>query len=710
MWAGCAKEDVGPSDIIVTPLGTDLVIRKNDIGFRENVVPPHSFINYVIEYGEDYIIMKAGEATSELKVGDILILDSRILEEESITHKIEAIQAGENIVHFTTVSPEMDEIFTHIKLDISYFHKDRPPFLRNLQLQKQVLDVVDLEFSGGVSLMQLQPEFGLDGELVFDLDIDFENQVFNHLRFGVRDFVFSGGINYSMQGEIEGEASVSFPPKGIPLASIPLPAITPAGFPIPVMLDLLMEFGAAASLSVGGALNHSFGIENTASEITFIVEINPDKYPMTGFGFDPSNNVPISSLENLNFYSNFQSIQARGDLNLSLVPVIRASIFRLFDKFNLYVETYLPKFNFGLETIIEEDELRAEFSGNVGLEVNLGLDITGLLRTFGSGYNLLPEFEFMVYDRFFPIFSETIPFDCAKNINVTRMEAFCVPASLEEEVELTFSVACSNCAGSQYDLVIDGDSRGPYSYNSSNSTILRSVNMNNSSSLQVLDRQTAGCVRTIRITNPCETLAFCDGPEIFDQEGQEYCTMVLADGKRWMSSNLQMSFGGSVGICHHNIESRCFEVGRFYQHDELMNTNPCPSGYRVPSIVDWNNMLEAEKNNSTMGGRTVKHLFAPTGRGFGNVDKSLTNGFNILASGQYQGWKQLLDFPLRFTGSFYDEGPQSAMFWTSSPLDEASNNQFAEGGAIALIIKPNGTYDFVATSRNAGLTCRCIKN
>ncbi|GEM_PF-1242686 len=77
------------------------------------------------------------------------------------------------------------------------------------------------------------------------------------------------------------------------------------------------------------------------------------------------------------------------------------------------------------------------------------------------------------------------------------------------------------------------------------------------------------------------------GTLIDDRDDQMYHWVELKDGKKWMAQNLNYSFAGSTDEdC-----SFCQTYGRLYTWE--LAQKACPSGWRLPTETDWDNLIEA---------------------------------------------------------------------------------------------------------------------
>ena len=81
------------------------------------------------------------------------------------------------------------------------------------------------------------------------------------------------------------------------------------------------------------------------------------------------------------------------------------------------------------------------------------------------------------------------------------------------------------------------------------------------------------------------------------RDGQTYATVNIG-GRVWMAENLNYETETSVVFPEYDGKSR-EKYGRLYTWDDAMKA--CPSGWRLPSEDDWNELLEFVGDSATAG-------------------------------------------------------------------------------------------------------------
>ena len=123
-------------------------------------------------------------------------------------------------------------------------------------------------------------------------------------------------------------------------------------------------------------------------------------------------------------------------------------------------------------------------------------------------------------------------------------------------------------------------------------------------------------------TNELETGTFTD-----KRDGQVYRTVKMPDGKVWMAQNLNYKIENSC--CYANDDYIGKKYGRLYTWDAAMKA--CPTGWRLPSLPDWTNLVVAVGNTAEFGkGFPIKNLMVKEGWNVFGTDEF---GFSALPGG-----------------------------------------------------------------------------
>lgn len=185
-----------------------------------------------------------------------------------------------------------------------------------------------------------------------------------------------------------------------------------------------------------------------------------------------------------------------------------------------------------------------------------------------------------------------------------------------------------------------------------------------------------------------------DGPlsmTVKDADGNVYPTTKI--GRQiWMAKNLNVNVEGS--LCFDNDPENCVRYGRLYTWE--MAKKACPTGWRLPSEDEFEELKETVQHQARILDKTIKegaHLSDSSWRG--GLD---TYGFSALPTGYLHEARPGLKDRTRFR---YGE---SAYYWSASLNDGKKTVSVMDiflGGSI--IIEHLGSeYDW------AGV--RCIKD
>ena len=173
------------------------------------------------------------------------------------------------------------------------------------------------------------------------------------------------------------------------------------------------------------------------------------------------------------------------------------------------------------------------------------------------------------------------------------------------------------------------------------------------------------------------------------RDGQVYKYTTIAN-QVWMAENLK--FDAPYSECYDKIDGFCNTFGRFYSlhvdgkalghfDQELLDTI-CPAGWRVPSVNDWDILV----NNMGGGGKAVSRLRSPVNYGENYKPGTDDCGFNSLPAGYWGGGNITLDYV-------------TSVYWTSTTKDTKTSycSWFSSSGIFFEINYPK-------------MTIRCVKN
>jgi|ERR1035437_7076676 uncharacterized protein (TIGR02145 family) len=164
------------------------------------------------------------------------------------------------------------------------------------------------------------------------------------------------------------------------------------------------------------------------------------------------------------------------------------------------------------------------------------------------------------------------------------------------------------------------------------------------------------------------------------RDNKVYKTIELA-GKVWMDVNLDYVSRNSW--CFLNIEQNCVKYGRTYSWFAVMNGQNhektqgiCMSGWHVPSIDEWNLIINQYKKSKDLS--------------IGGV-----SGFNMPYAG------------CRFSNASFDFENKAATYWTST--SDTSNSEFATS-IYGYSDQKNSPLKSYQSGKSYGLYVRCVKN
>jgi uncharacterized protein (TIGR02145 family) len=165
------------------------------------------------------------------------------------------------------------------------------------------------------------------------------------------------------------------------------------------------------------------------------------------------------------------------------------------------------------------------------------------------------------------------------------------------------------------------------------------------------------------------------GNGVIDTEGNLYPSIVLGNGQEWMTTNLsanRFSDGTQLNYCeeqqiwstsefpcyaaYSNIITNAQNLGYLYNFYTIASDkNICPSGWRVPSELDWSKFSNYLGGFAVAGGKLKStnstHWLAP------NIGATDEINFSAIGAG------------CRYNQGYFNNYSTYAFFWTSTELD-----------------------------------------
>ena len=121
------------------------------------------------------------------------------------------------------------------------------------------------------------------------------------------------------------------------------------------------------------------------------------------------------------------------------------------------------------------------------------------------------------------------------------------------------------------------------------------------------------------------------------RDGKVYSTITI-DSQKWFSENLNYE-ASSDSYCLDNIEEYCDQYGRLYGWSAIetlegLNSSICPSGWKVPSLNDWETLANYLSENDPKS-EILENHWTEIGRLMKAESWNGTNqsGFNVIPSG-----------------------------------------------------------------------------
>ncbi len=692
LFIGCAKENIKPSDY--TPEAEEgMVIEKNDATPSNNMVYDAKQIHYLVYVTDTEVVYD-----SKVPRGEEMVIGKVLNSDESVDapygflrYILDRKEENGNII-LTTRDATIDEAFDYIDIKSLYRTIGKSIYRGPFELETQAVGEFGLDFGAGYKL-EITPEFGMSGDLIFDLKFDKNNPTELRLTAGVRDGVFKLITNSKINGIFSAEKASDEFPVNLPFVIvIQLPDLPP----LRITSRIVFVVEGKAESKGGFELQNS--VEN--KPITMIMDFYPDFYSGPTFSETEYTN-PNGSLSDLNFTNTLLNAFGNVDVGVGLPFYLEMSPYGKYDQGKIYAK--LDLFNINLENKTQTTDGKLQIASTLVYKPSLaiGAEVTLLEKLFSNKYipdglKIQPVIEFKLWETEFPYGTNIYEFPCDVTFNNgSRME---VTGDINTgSLNIQCRINSPNGSPDGFHLSINDIDIGAYPYKQINTISLNGNDHDFILNIKARDASNGACFLLWDFTNPSKDYNICTRNYIDARDGTEYCTKVMADGKEWMLNN--MNYSGNGGICVDNDIDKCTELGRYYNFEEVSDV--CPAGFRIPTIDEFETLFRSESLNS---------FIWPKIPDFFNVDPASSNGFNLIANGQQHTWKVNLGvLKASFTGSVYDSGEKYAMLWTSTERPSSPIDPSLDVNRTIVKISIQGVSR-VYTTETTRVGCRCIKN
>ncbi len=180
-------------------------------------------------------------------------------------------------------------------------------------------------------------------------------------------------------------------------------------------------------------------------------------------------------------------------------------------------------------------------------------------------------------------------------------------------------------------------------------------------------------------TEPIDDYVLVTGNFIDVRDSQSYNWVILKDGNKWMSENL--NYDTTDSWCSDNLEINCDEYGRLYNWSSALTV--CPKGWYLPSENEWRVMTEkygGDYFNSDDEGRAAYRALVGAG----------SSGFSAQLGGSFI-------HPL-------DVG-RIGLYWSSTEHENHSWQSYSYG-----FRRSDGIASRFFLDKTRALSCRCIED
>lgn len=178
-----------------------------------------------------------------------------------------------------------------------------------------------------------------------------------------------------------------------------------------------------------------------------------------------------------------------------------------------------------------------------------------------------------------------------------------------------------------------------------------------------------------------QNVSYTKGAMTDSRDGLVY-NVVTIGSQTWMAQNLNYETADSY--CYNDDVNNCSRYGRLYTW--FAAKTACPSGWHLPSKIEWEILLAA-----VGGASTAEPALKSTSGWSNNFNITNASGFSALPSGA------------RSYGSYTSEG-YDAIFWSSTALNDT------EAFDLYLCDDHGDAAEILYHDKNKGYSVRCLMN
>jgi len=185
---------------------------------------------------------------------------------------------------------------------------------------------------------------------------------------------------------------------------------------------------------------------------------------------------------------------------------------------------------------------------------------------------------------------------------------------------------------------------------------------------------------------------FTDG-----RDGRTYKTVVIGH-QRWVAENL--NYQTTESWCYENSSANCVKYGRMYTWAAAKTV--CPSGWRLPTLADWEALAEAVGGTKYTGD-------IPSWYDAGNYLKSQTgwNSYSGIVNSDTYGFSALPGGYSYSDSRFNDDAGYSGYWWT------ATENDAGEVYYLCMVYNGDRLHEgnmIIKYNKSVGLSVRCFRD